>query len=59
MTFTDKLNYVTDFKEENKNSRRKKSPVVATELLYVNRQLETNHHHKLWFNSSCLCVCVQ
>lgn len=26
MTFTDKLNYVTDFKEENKNSRRKKKP---------------------------------
>lgn len=59
MTFTDKLNYVTDFKEENKNSRRKKSPIVATELLYVNRQLETNHPNKLWFNSSCLRVCVQ
>lgn len=59
MTFTEILNYVTDFKEENKNSRRKKSPVVATELLCVNGQLETNHHNKRWFNSSCLRVCVQ
>lgn len=52
------LNYVTDFKEENTNSRYKKSPVVATELFYVNRQLETNPL-KLGFNSSCLRVCVQ
>lgn len=59
MTFTDKSNYVTDFKEENINSRRKKSPVVATELLCVKGQLETNQPNKLWFNSSCLCVCVQ